>query len=1254
MKRIFNLILVLILVLSNVFQIMVFADSKSSQPQEPVERIIAKKGSWYSNQMNYDGRENLIIGYTGAYDKAIISGEIPFSLKEKTVLSGIYIPYKGINIGKVEIYIVDQAGNVYQGFNGIESIAGGIAEETDVMLRVDEEFNQSANTLYFFKASSPMILPKGKYTVYLEGGSMPVDAYMIKGYNFDAYKSYEEKLVNWESENKKTTEEFPYGEEDVYVSYGDEDLPEQFDIFVSKDSEEYENEYAEESATYRAPSFELDNKYVIDEIIFNTWNSGNGAKPGTISIINESGKVIDTFKAQGATLGSVPNGMWVVLPETVLPKGTYYLDMSSPEALVFDDQGYPIFHVGASIPVEPPTDFTGTYRINLDLYKTHTLMGPVSGEQKSFSLENHEIAILDKGNVIEIVGQYEGMAFSQNAEVVEREQNKLTAKFNFAANLSKLPYKAKIAANAEVTISKDKNDRVNLTVGGQGFYSRAASKDKGADENTYDIKAKGSRVNKDLPMFVLAALSRMGGVGNIPGPENRTQAATGMLFPPLVGLVVTIIQGLLKPKEIPTKLSVGEQAMKDANNSLGKGLTSEKEKSAWAILAEAMANSDEPDDDPYSVGDNEKTSSNTSSSNEEYQGYGEDEVETETETEEDNTFGKPDVVDEKPNAEGEEIKSEESLPGEKSETVEVDIPKDQWDSKVITTTANGAQELIVKNPKTGEWENSETGNPFDIEKYEKEYPGQFERDREFSKAQKDMEAKGETAMQKALKEIEDKKNAEIEAIQKEIDKRKRDELEDRQKNLEWELEQAKHANNLGKIIGDSIKNAGDEIADTAKAGWEGAKAIGSEIVDAGKDVWNDPSILSETLKGTQKDIEDGLNSAKKSFEEAIEDIKKDPEIIWNTIKGTGKDVGEGAKNIGKAVINTLKDPKKTWEFVKDTVGATDFEKSWDPNIPLPKRIGHVISGTIKIGSTIATAGQAGAALKSGAGKLSTLADDILGMGSKNLPKVPMKPGINPKLPVNPGGSYKPTGYTPNTGGVTSKSQKIIQNTADEFGVQIHTRPTTPQADAWIKSGKAVPKEMDMKAKTLNKLDELLGGPKNSEGLVGYYKPKLPPKEIMKSLSKETQKEIVDQYVKRRREFTKLAGDMKSLQAQGKYAVIDGKVMDMKNGGKFITGDVDLFDITNFDGSPVSPSVKKQVMKNLIESDGSNVMHEDVLSWTKDGTAFNPKAKAKMIKDASGVGGTKPVYVNGSKTIDNGVTTYNPLAGPTSNFYGGTK
>ncbi|MGL5258254.1 MAG: hypothetical protein ACRC76_14600 [Proteocatella sp.] len=744
----------------------------------------------------------------------------------------------------------------------------------------------------------------------------------------------------------------------------------------------------------------------------------------------------------------------------------------------------------------------------------------------------------------------------------------------------------------------------------------------------------------------------MGGVGNIPGPENSTQAATGMLFPPLVGLVVTIIQGLLKPKGIPTKLSVGEQAMKDANNSLGKGLTSEKEKSAWAILAEAMANSDEPDDDPYSVGDNEKPSSNTSGSNEDYQGYDKDEVETEAE--EDNTFGKPDVVDEKSNSGNAEIKSDENIPEEKSETVEVDIPKDQWDSKVITTTANGAQELIVKNPKTGEWENAESGNPFDIEKYEKEYPGQFERDREFSKAQKDMEAKGETAMQKALKEIEDKKNAEIEAIQKEIDKRKRDALEDRQKNLEWELEQAKRGNNLGKIIGDSIKNAGDEIVDTAKAGWEGAKYIGNEIVDAGKDVWNDPSILSETLKGTQKDIEDGLNSAKKSFEEAIEDIKKDPEIIWNTIKGTGKDVGEGAKNIGKAVINTLKDPKKTWEFVKDTVGATDFEKSWDPNIPLPKRIGHVISGTIKIGSTIATAGQAGAALKSGAGKLSTLADDILGMGSKKLPKVPMKPGINPKLPVNPGGSYKPTGYAPNTGGVTSKSQKIIQNTADEFGVQIHTRPTTPQADAWIKSGKAVPKEMDMKAKTLNKLDELLGGPKNSEGLVGYYKPKLPPKEIMKSLSKETQKEIVDQYVKRRREFTKLAGDMKSLQAQGKYAVIDGKVMDMKNGGKFITGDVDLFDVTNFDGSPVSASVKKQVIKNLMSKSGSNVMHEDVLSWTKDGTAFNPKAKASMISSASGKGGAKPVYVNGSKTIDNGVTTYNPLADPTSNFYGGTR
>ena len=89
--------------------------------------------------------------------------------------------------------------------------------------------------------------------------------------------------------------------------------------------------------------------------------------------------------------------------------------------------------------------------------------------------------------------------------------------------------------------------------------------------------------------------------------------------------------------------------------------------------------------------------------------------------------------------------------------------------------------------------------------------------------------------------------------------------------------------------------------------------------------------------------------------------------------------------------------------------------------------------------------------------------------------------------------------------------------------------------------------------------------------------------------------------------------------------------------------MDIFDITNFDGTPVRPEIKKQVLDYLtqnkgfaVKKGGSNVLHEDVISWTKDGIEFSAEAKEKMIKAA----------MDESK----GVTSYNPMADPTAEKY----
>jgi hypothetical protein len=115
--------------------------------------------------------------------------------------------------------------------------------------------------------------------------------------------------------------------------------------------------------------------------------------------------------------------------------------------------------------------------------------------------------------------------------------------------------------------------------------------------------------------------------------------------------------------------------------------------------------------------------------------------------------------------------------------------------------------------------------------------------------------------------------------------------------------------------------------------------------------------------------------------------------------------------------------------------------------------------------------------------------------------------------------------------------------------------------------------------------------------------------------------------------------MKQYEDQGKYKVIDGRVLDVKS-NKYITGDLDGYDITNFDGTPVRPSIKKQVMDKLGKTPDSNVMHEDLMSWVKEEEAFNLKAKAKMI--------------NAAKEGEKGLTTFNPLNKPTSTYQTGAK
>ena len=542
---------------------------------------------------------------------------------------------------------------------------------------------------------------------------------------------------------------------------------------------------------------------------------------------------------------------------------------------------------------------------------------------------------------------------------------------------------------------------------------------------------------------------------------------------------------------------------------------------------------------------------------------------------------------------------------------------------MVLTTTNGAQILVVQDPATGAWINSETGNLVDIGRHE-----EFVRQQEQTLAQQrarnaELERTGQTSMQQGFDEIEQKYQREFDAIQKEIDERRREQLAREQENLEWEQKQAQRLSSIGRIAGDGLIGAADDTAELIKTSVEKAVRTGEKM---GK--W-----IAGTVRDPQKlvnDIGDAFDSAKKSLGEAKDSVMAKAEEIRNNPWLVVEGVMEG----GKAVIDFARSPKKQWEFVKSVVGIDDFIASQDPNLSIGERVEKVLSGTFKLGMTIGTSGAGGAgrtAATRGAGKLATVK------------------GIKPSLPVKTGRNYVAAKRPANLRGMTKTAKKVVQNTADEMGLQIKARNIkSANAGRMIESGKAVPKRVNMKAKSLDILDEMLGGPKNSEGVVGYYKPKMPPKEVWKNLSPTTKAELTNKFKERSREFRKLAEPMKKLEAAGEYKLEGGLVRDLKQGGKYVTSDLDIHDIVNFDGTPVSESVKKEAYRKMMNYGKtlgkppvqSTVMHEGTMSWTKtsDKIGYSEKVKQGLIDGATKEGPGK------------GITSINPLAKPTSEKY----
>ncbi|WP_250291808.1 hypothetical protein, partial [Streptomyces atroolivaceus] len=163
-----------------------------------------------------------------------------------------------------------------------------------------------------------------------------------------------------------------------------------------------------------------------------------------------------------------------------------------------------------------------------------------------------------------------------------------------------------------------------------------------------------------------------------------------------------------------------------------------------------------------------------------------------------------------------------------------------------------------------------------------------------------------------------------------------------------------------------------------------------------------------------------------------------------------------------------------------------------------------------------------------------------------------------------------------------KAFKGFRDLARDRNVVIDVRPTNPLAPKWLEAG-ALPKPQEIKAKTLNEVDVLLGADPESVGLVGYFKPVMPEPGAVPEGEREG---VLSRFNERSTEFRALAAKMAALEAENRFVVRDGVVFGLgEDGGRRpITGDHDVFDVSTPDGTRVAHPAHDALIEEMRSRD----------------------------------------------------------------------
>ncbi len=204
-------------------------------------------------------------------------------------------------------------------------------------------------------------------------------------------------------------------------------------------------------------------------------------------------------------------------------------------------------------------------------------------------------------------------------------------------------------------------------------------------------------------------------------------------------------------------------------------------------------------------------------------------------------------------------------------------------------------------------------------------------------------------------------------------------------------------------------------------------------------------------------------------------------------------------------------------------------------------------------------------------------------------------------------------------GMPVSNQEKFQAIVDKEGIVVDVRPTTKEAPKLLQGDQpALPKPEDIKAKTINNLDTILGADKGDVGKVGYFKPNPPerPSGMSDADWSALKPKLVDRFIQREAEYWDQGVKMTKLQSpvpdqpplaeggtHGEHQVTvgpDGKVLDVsqKSGKEVLspfTGDHDIYDIRRADGTPLSKADYDRIIQDMKDA-GMGVKHGAHMKW----------------------------------------------------------